>query len=358
MNPEPATEPAARVPLDADGTPIQVGSVIQRDTARGVVTHIWAEHDRPNLPSFVPIAHGDLKIHLGGQVYQQSSQHDQWRHIPLDEQTATERIRSASVRNRDLNGYEWLFNTLAEAIHDGDIGHPDTDFELVETIAAQFDATTAAAEAAATETGRLQARVTELAAALQLAAGQLDKVFVERSDTAHLRDVVKPVVAAALEEHDPPDLSDPVFARLERLAYRHGPVSIDVTEPDLTVRFRAAGHLFDAVSLTQAVAAAEAADLDTPAATIEQLINAWRTERWPDDNDDRLIAAKLGEEAGEVLGAAIKIPEGRATVEDLCDEIGDTLIALAALAARHDRTLDGLLRRRWATVAARPKAGS
>lgn len=57
-------------------------------------------------------------------------------------------------------------------------------------------------------------------------------------------------------------------------------------------------------------------------------------EQWGIQNPTT-IALKVGEEAGEVQGAVVKMGEGRAGVEHLKAEIGDALIALSSLAARH-----------------------
>lgn len=85
--------------------------------------------------------------------------------------------------------------------------------------------------------------------------------------------------------------------------------------------------------------------------TIEDRIRFWRENRWPKpDPQDVWDANKLGGEAGEVLEAVTKIHEGRATLDDLADEMGDVLIAMSVLAGRHGWTLDGLRRRRWIEV--------
>lgn len=59
------------------------------------------------------------------------------------------------------------------------------------------------------------------------------------------------------------------------------------------------------------------------------------------------IANKLGEECGEVLGAVVKIPEGRATEQDLKDELGDVLIVISQFASMLNTTLDELVTQRF-----------
>lgn len=65
------------------------------------------------------------------------------------------------------------------------------------------------------------------------------------------------------------------------------------------------------------------------------------------------IGLKMAEEAGEVAGAIIKIPENRATVFDLDREVGDLLIVLSQLAAIRGTTLDQLRLNRWMEIKAR-----
>lgn len=89
-------------------------------------------------------------------------------------------------------------------------------------------------------------------------------------------------------------------------------------------------------------------------ADLEACIAQWQEQRWPiTAADDRVIGAKLAEEVGEVCGALVKIAEGRRTLTDLADEMGDALIALSALAGRHGWTLENLRAARWAEVSTR-----
>lgn len=86
--------------------------------------------------------------------------------------------------------------------------------------------------------------------------------------------------------------------------------------------------------------------------TIDQEITEWCFEKWG-TKDIAGIALKLAEEAGEVAGAAVKIPEGRATVKDLLAEAGDCLIVLSQLAALNGTTLAKLRERRFVDIKAR-----
>lgn len=51
-------------------------------------------------------------------------------------------------------------------------------------------------------------------------------------------------------------------------------------------------------------------------------------------------ATKFGEEAGEVQGAITKREEGRATTQDIIDEIGDALICLTVILNDTDPSRD------------------
>jgi NTP pyrophosphatase (non-canonical NTP hydrolase) len=68
------------------------------------------------------------------------------------------------------------------------------------------------------------------------------------------------------------------------------------------------------------------------------------------------IALKLAEECGEVASAVIKIPEGRASEEQLDDELGDVLIVLSQIAALRRTSLDRLRDRRFEQIKARAGA--
>lgn len=81
-------------------------------------------------------------------------------------------------------------------------------------------------------------------------------------------------------------------------------------------------------------------------------------ERWHRNQfgaiDDRIVGCKLGEEAGEVQGALIKIAEQRAFADELFDEIGDVLIVLTVLAERRGWDLTEIRRERFDYVSRRP----
>lgn len=83
--------------------------------------------------------------------------------------------------------------------------------------------------------------------------------------------------------------------------------------------------------------------------TKEQIILEFAEGKWGEKTLDR-IGLKLAEEAGEVAGALIKIPEGRATTEDLIKEMGDCLIVLSQLAAKHGLTLENICEKRFEEI--------
>lgn len=80
--------------------------------------------------------------------------------------------------------------------------------------------------------------------------------------------------------------------------------------------------------------------------TEESRILEWCEEAFHPKTIDGLVL-KLFEESGEVAGAAVKIPEGRATWDDFDDEVGDVLIVLSQIAAKRGTTLKELLQRRF-----------
>lgn len=81
----------------------------------------------------------------------------------------------------------------------------------------------------------------------------------------------------------------------------------------------------------------------------EAYISAFADSQWgPRTLED--VGLKLSEESGEVSGAIIKIAEGRATVQDLRDEIGDVMIVLSQMAARLGSTLEDLRNERFEKI--------
>jgi NTP pyrophosphatase (non-canonical NTP hydrolase) len=65
------------------------------------------------------------------------------------------------------------------------------------------------------------------------------------------------------------------------------------------------------------------------------------------------IGLKLGEEAGEVAGAIVRLDEKRGTLDDLDKEIGDVLIVLSQLASMRGLTLAQLRDWRFDQIQAR-----
>ena len=82
--------------------------------------------------------------------------------------------------------------------------------------------------------------------------------------------------------------------------------------------------------------------MPTQAQTLE-----WVRERFPGRDDPERRALKLGEEAGEVLGAVIKIGEGRKTKDDLARELAQVVICAMALAESAEINLDSAIRAEW-----------
>lgn len=83
-------------------------------------------------------------------------------------------------------------------------------------------------------------------------------------------------------------------------------------------------------------------------------VKAWQDERWPGHAHPITKALKFAEEAGEVAGAVIKSYEGRTTRQDIADEIGDAVIALAGLCESLEIPFGVAVGNRWFHVKRRP----
>lgn len=81
----------------------------------------------------------------------------------------------------------------------------------------------------------------------------------------------------------------------------------------------------------------------------DEAIPLWHEHRWG-GKPDVVVAAKLCEEAGECVGAAIKREEGRRGTDDVLDELGDVLIVCSVLAARLGTTIEEARARRFESV--------
>lgn len=69
---------------------------------------------------------------------------------------------------------------------------------------------------------------------------------------------------------------------------------------------------------------------------LQQQVREWNATNWPEKSDDLLThAAKMAEEAGEILGAIIKSREtGRQRPKnEIVEEFGDLLITMMTFAA-------------------------
>jgi len=87
--------------------------------------------------------------------------------------------------------------------------------------------------------------------------------------------------------------------------------------------------------------------MPTQAQTLE-----WVRRQWPGHTDPRSRALKLGEEAGEVLGAVVKMDEGRKTLADLAMELAQLVICAMALAESAGIDLEQAIAAEWERVGA------
>lgn len=89
-------------------------------------------------------------------------------------------------------------------------------------------------------------------------------------------------------------------------------------------------------------------------------VAAWHRANWPRSVNALAPIAKVAEEAGELVGAAVKMLEGRSTIAHVRAELGDVVIAAAGAAARLDLldgddvlSFDRIVVPRWFEVSAR-----
>lgn len=73
----------------------------------------------------------------------------------------------------------------------------------------------------------------------------------------------------------------------------------------------------------------------------------WARDRWPDRVTPVWRALKLGEEAGEVQGAVVKMTEGRKSLDDLAQETAQLVICAMALAESAGFNLDAAVAAEW-----------
>ena len=90
----------------------------------------------------------------------------------------------------------------------------------------------------------------------------------------------------------------------------------------------------------------------------DQVLSAFQMEVWQFcaarfDSDPRARAMKFAEEAGELVGAVVRLLEGRGSRSDVQDEAGDVVVTLAALLAAVDVALVDAVYCRWAEVQGR-----
>lgn len=96
---------------------------------------------------------------------------------------------------------------------------------------------------------------------------------------------------------------------------------------------------------------------DVDPSFLQAQIWSWCQEKFPERCHPEARIVKLTEEVGEVAGAVVKIPEGRASLSDAADEIGDAAIVLMSVASALDLDYDEIVSARWRTIAKRPLAG-
>lgn len=91
---------------------------------------------------------------------------------------------------------------------------------------------------------------------------------------------------------------------------------------------------------------------------LQQQVAVWQAETFPDHQHPLVKAGKVAEEAGEVVGAVIKVLDGRRRVEDVAAEAAEVVVCLLGLAESLGFDLDVAVQEQWATVRARDFAAA
>lgn len=90
---------------------------------------------------------------------------------------------------------------------------------------------------------------------------------------------------------------------------------------------------------------------------LQRDVAAWHWNVFGSDCPPWAVALKVAEEAGEVCRAVVESDypsvNGTGRTSDLADELGDVIIAAAALAGRSGINLTDAVADRWAVVGAR-----
>lgn len=101
------------------------------------------------------------------------------------------------------------------------------------------------------------------------------------------------------------------------------------------------------------------ADSESPVVDVDSLSRAVGEclDRMGVERSDWLRVAKVGEEAGEVIGALIKRGLARADIDDLVAELGDVFLSALGAADQLGLKASAVIAQRWQTVAARADVG-
>jgi NTP pyrophosphatase (non-canonical NTP hydrolase) len=79
----------------------------------------------------------------------------------------------------------------------------------------------------------------------------------------------------------------------------------------------------------------------------------WVRQRWPHACTVESRALKLAEEAGEVVGAVVKMSEGRKTLADLATECAQAVMCLKGIAGAAGFDLDAAVTAEWVDMQTR-----
>ena len=82
---------------------------------------------------------------------------------------------------------------------------------------------------------------------------------------------------------------------------------------------------------------------------LQDEIRNWQWARFPCDEETR-AAGKVCEEAGELMGAVIRLKEGRSAMSNIAEEFGDVFISLMGVANFYGFDAMNVIEARWETV--------
>lgn len=97
---------------------------------------------------------------------------------------------------------------------------------------------------------------------------------------------------------------------------------------------------------------------DLPPLPSDAEVLAWVRARWPERCSLDARAIKLAEEAGEVVGAAVRLGEGRGSTAHLAKELAQLVMCIKGVAAVAGIDVEEAVRAEWAEMQHRQWEGA